>query len=70
MWDTKRQIIWLAVGLAFGTFFLYPLARDDGGRADWGYFAQLELLLVAVMAVMFFIYRRKSRKSSTVDGKK
>ena len=29
MWDRKRQIIWLAVGLLFGTFSLYPVARDD-----------------------------------------
>ena len=61
MWDTKRQIIWLTVGLAFGTFFLYPLARDEAGRTDWGYFAQLELLLLVIVAVMFYIYgRRKS----------
>ncbi len=62
MWDTKRQIIWLAVGLAFGTFFLYPLARDDAGEVDWSYFAQLELLLLIIIAVMFIIYRRKSGK--------
>ena len=61
MWDTKRQVIWLTVGFAFGTFFLYPLARDEAGRTDWAYFAQLELLLLVVVAVMFYIYsRRKS----------
>jgi hypothetical protein len=59
VWDRKRRIIWLAVGLAFGSLFLYPLARDEAGLTDWGYFAQLELLLVAVMAVMFFIYGRR-----------
>ncbi len=61
MWDAKRQIIWLAAGLAFGSFFLYPLARDEAGQTDWAYFAQLELLLLVVVAVMFFVYgRRKS----------
>lgn len=60
MWDRKRQIIWLAAGFAFGTFFLYPLATDEAGLFDLQYFLQLEALLVLVMAVMFFIYSRKS----------
>lgn len=60
MWDRKRQIIWLTVGFACGTFFLYPIARDEAGRFDLQYFLQLETLLVAVIVVMFFIYRRKS----------
>ena len=60
VWDRKRQIIWLGVGLLFGTFSLYPLARDDAGRTDWQYFIQLEALLVLVICVMFFVYGRKS----------
>ena len=48
MWDRKRQLIWLGVGLLFGTFSLYPLARDDDGRFDLQYFVQLEVLLVIV----------------------
>ena len=59
MWDRKRQIIWLGVGLALGTFWLYPLARDDAGRTDWQYFLQLEAILVLVVSVMFFAYSRK-----------
>jgi len=59
MWDRKRQIIWLTVGLFLGTFWLYPLARDDAGRTDWQYFLQLEALLVLVIAVMFYVYSRK-----------
>jgi hypothetical protein len=59
MWDTKRQIIWLATGVVLGTFFLYPQARDELGVTDWSYFAQLELLLLAVIGVMFYIYSRK-----------
>ena len=58
MWDRKRQLIWLGVGLLFGTFSLYPLARDESGT-DWQYFLQLEALLVIVIGVMFFIYSRK-----------
>ena len=59
MWDRKRQLIWLAVGLLFGTFSLYPLALDDAGRADWQYFLQLEALLILVICVMFYVYSRK-----------
>ncbi|MCA1632757.1 MAG: hypothetical protein LC802_03325 [Acidobacteria bacterium] len=59
MWDRKRQIIWLAAGLAFGSFFLYPLAFDDAGRFDRQYFIQLEALLVLVICVMFYVYSRK-----------
>jgi EamA domain-containing membrane protein RarD len=62
VWDRKRQITWLAVGLIFGTFSLYPLARDAAGRTDWEYFLQLETLLVVVIAVMFYVYSRKSDK--------
>ncbi|MBC7930790.1 MAG: hypothetical protein H7Z38_09545 [Rubrivivax sp.] len=60
VWDSKRQIIWLGVGIIFGTFWLAPLARDDAGRFDWQYFLQLETLLVLIIGVMFYIYSRKS----------
>ncbi|HYE13938.1 MAG TPA: hypothetical protein VD968_05815 [Pyrinomonadaceae bacterium] len=60
MWDRKRQIIWLGAGLVFGTFFLYPLALDEGtGRLDWQYFLQLETLLIVIIGVMFYVYSRK-----------
>ena len=59
MWDRKRQAIWLAVGLLFGTFSLYPIARDDAGRFDLQYFIQLETLLLIIICVMFFIYSRR-----------
>ncbi len=59
MWDKKRQIIWLATGVLFGTFFIYPLAYDDAQRYDWSYFAQLEALLLLIITAMFYIYLRK-----------
>lgn len=63
MWDTKRQIIWLATAVTLGTFFIYPLARDDDGQIDWPYFAQLEVLLLAVIAVMFYLYSRNGDRA-------
>ena len=59
MWDRKRQIIWLTVGFAGGTFFLYPIARDDAGHFDLQYFLQLETLLLVIIGVMFYVYSRK-----------
>jgi hypothetical protein len=59
VWDTKRQIIWLSTAVILGTFFLYPLARDEVGTTDWSYFAQLELILLIVICVMFYIYSKR-----------
>jgi hypothetical protein len=59
MWDRKRQIIWLTAGVVCGTFFLYPLGRDETGRFDWQYFLQLETILLLIIVVMFYLYSRK-----------
>lgn len=59
MWDRKRQIIWLGVGIVFGTFSLAPIARDEAGRFDLQYFLQLEALLIVIICVMFYVYSRK-----------
>jgi hypothetical protein len=32
MWDTKRQIIWLAGGISFGTFIATTMPGDEFGR--------------------------------------
>lgn len=61
MWDTKRQIIWLAVGLALGTFFVYSAAYDEDRRFDRDLFIFMELLLLIIITVMFYIYSRKKR---------
>ena len=61
MWDTKRQIIWLAVGLFVGTFFVYSAALDDDRVFDRDLFIFMEMLLVIIMTVMFYIYSRKKK---------
>lgn len=61
MWDTKRQIIWLAGGLSIGTFFVYSAAVDEDRRFDRDLFIFMELLLVIIMTVMFYIYSRKRK---------
>lgn len=61
MWDTKRQIIWLAVGLFVGTFFVYSAAFDDDRRFDRDLFIFMEMLLLIIMTVMFYLYSRKKK---------
>jgi len=61
MWDTKRQIIWLAVGLFVGTFFVYSAAFDEDRRFDRDLFILMEMLLLIIMTVMFYIYSRKKK---------
>ena len=59
MWDTKRQIIWLAAGLSVGSFVIYQDSIDEAGRFDPGYFLILETILLTIIAVMFYIYSKK-----------
>jgi hypothetical protein len=61
MWDTKRKIVWLTAGITFGTFIVYADARDDMGRFEPGVFAFWEVLLLGIIAILFFLYSRKKR---------
>ena len=60
MWDTKRQIIWLATALIFGTFVVYQHARDEAESFDPAYFALLEIILCIVIGTMFYFYSKNS----------
>jgi hypothetical protein len=59
MWDTKRQIIWLVAGISFGTFIVYQDAKDEFGRFDGTVFVFWEIILLAIIAGLFFLYSRK-----------
>lgn len=59
MWDTKRQIIWLLAGISFGTFIVYQDARDEFGRFDRTVFVFWEIVLLAIIATLFYLYSRK-----------
>jgi len=59
MWDEKRKTIWLATALLLVTLVVIPQARDEDGRFDVGYFILLEIIFLAVVIVMFYIYTRK-----------
>ncbi|HYV25857.1 MAG TPA: hypothetical protein VE969_11530 [Pyrinomonadaceae bacterium] len=59
MWDTKRQIIWLIAGISFGTFIVYQDAKDEFGRFDGTVFVFWEIILLAIIAGLFYLYSRK-----------
>lgn len=59
MWDAKRQFIWLAAGLTAGTIIVYLDAHDDDGTFVPSFFIFMELLLLVIISVMFYIYSRK-----------
>jgi len=59
MWDTKRQIIWLIVGISFGTFIIYNDAKDEFGRVEAGVFVFWEIILLAIVLTLFWLYSRK-----------
>jgi hypothetical protein len=59
MWDTKRQIIWLAAGISFGTFIVFMDAHDEAGNFDKAVFAFWEVILLAIILTLFYIYSRK-----------
>jgi hypothetical protein len=59
MWDAKRQTIWLATAIVVATFVVYREAHDETGRFDAGYFILLEIVFLAVIALMFYIYSRQ-----------
>lgn len=61
MWDTKRQVVWLAAGITFGTWIVYVDSRDDMGRLDPEVFAFWELVLLAIIGTLFYFYSRKKR---------
>ena len=61
MWDTKRKIVWLTAGITFGTFIVYADARDDMGRFEPRVFAFWEVVLLGIIAILFFLYSRKKR---------
>jgi hypothetical protein len=61
MWDTKRQIIWLVVGISFGTFIVYQDARDEFGRFDGAVFVFGEIIRRAIIATLFYLYSRKTK---------
>jgi hypothetical protein len=62
MWDTKRQFIWVAVGLALGTFVAFSDAHDEDGFFNLRFFIFMESLVLGIIALMFYLYSRKGKQ--------
>ena len=61
MWDAKRQFIWLAAGIGIGTVIVYLDSHGDDGTFVPSFFIFMELLLLVIISVMFYLYSRKKR---------
>ena len=59
MWDAKRQFIWLAAGLALGTFVAFSDAHDENNVFVPRFFFFMESLVLIIILSLFYIYSRK-----------
>jgi hypothetical protein len=59
MWDAKRQFIWLAAGLALGTFVAYQDSFTEEGVFSPRFFVFMEGLVLGIIALLFYVYSRK-----------
>ena len=59
MWDTKRQFIWLAAGIALGTFVAFSDAHTEDGVFVPRFFIFMESLVLGIIALLFYMYSRK-----------
>jgi hypothetical protein len=58
-WDRKRKIIWILGGLIVGTYVAYSDSFLDDGTFVPRFFIFMELLVVLIMAGLFYLYSRK-----------
>ena len=61
MWDAKRQLIWVAAGLALGTFVAYQDSYTEDGIFVPRFFIFMETLVLIIILTLFYIYSRKKR---------
>jgi hypothetical protein len=61
VWDKKRQAVWIAGGLIIGTYISYSDSLDEHGKLVWSFFIFMESLIVIIMAVLLWLYSRKSK---------
>jgi hypothetical protein len=61
MWDAKRQFIWLAAGLALGTFVAYSDSFSEDGVFVPRFFVFMESLVLGIIALLFYVYSRKQQ---------
>ena len=58
-WDRKRQLIWIVGGLIVGTYVAYSDSLLEDGTFVLRFFIFMEVLVVLIMAGLFYFYSRK-----------
>ena len=59
MWDKKRQLIWIVGGVVMGTFVAYSNSFTDDKEFSLSFFVFMEVLILLIMAGLFYVYSRK-----------
>jgi hypothetical protein len=59
VWDLKRQLIWITGGLVMGTYVAYSNSFLDDGTFVLSFFVFMELLILLIMAGLFYLYSRR-----------
>jgi hypothetical protein len=59
VWDQKRQLIWVAGGILIGTSVAYSDSFLDDGTFSLSFFIFMELLILLIMAGLFYFYSRR-----------
>lgn len=59
MWDRKRQWIWIIGGLVMGTYVAYSNSFLDDGTFVVSFFVFMEMLILLIMAGLFYFYSRR-----------
>jgi len=58
VWDRKRQLIWIIGGLVMGTYVAYSNSFLDDGTFVLRFFVFMEMLILLIMAGLFYLYSR------------
>jgi len=59
VWDRKRQVIWMLGGVVMGTYIAYSDSLDESGRFGLRFFIFMELMILLIMAGLFYWYSRR-----------
>ena len=59
MWDKKRKLIWIIGGLLMGTTVAYSNSITDDGEFVFRFFVFMEILILLIMAGLFYVYSRR-----------
>jgi hypothetical protein len=59
MWDKKRQLVWVLGGVIIGTWVAYSDSFLEDGTFVPRFFIFMELMVLLIMAGLFYFYSRK-----------